>query len=651
MSVFYPINWILLSMNKKNIDTYLYGNIYPRWVVLLVDSFIIVLSFVFAFIVHFKDSLIEINQPFVVGLFTVLGVNLVTFYLFKIPSRVLRYSSFPDFIRIFISQTSAFVLLLIIAVVPDTLTNTQWISVGLLPIIYVLGTLLLISLRIIVKVCFEFRYFNERDTIRVMIYAREDKGVDIVRRLRSDSKSRYRIRGFISDDPKMSGRYLMAIPIYINDDKLLGIIDEKGIDALVVDSQKMKMIKSADIIDQLLARRIKLITLSPVEELKKEKQQNKLSSTRDIMIEELIMREPIKIDLTDASCLLRGKRILITGAAGSIGRGMVRRISAFQPDMLILIDQAETPMHDVRLMMEDEFGEITAHTIVADITNKSRIENVFAKYRPQYVFHFAAYKHIPMLEVDISEAIQVNIMGTCNMVDLAVKYRADEFVMASTDKAVKPASVMGVSKRIAEIYIQSLAKALKSEQAYPTKLVIARFGNILDSSGSVLLHFKEQIARKKTLIVTHPDVVRHFMTTSEVVSLILEAGSLQRSEIVYTFDMGNPVRILDLAKRMINLSGYIPGKDIKIEFAGLRPGEKLSKEQVGKEEYLATKYENILIVPDCGDYDYEYIDSAVRKIIAASYQGDVLQIMNDIKNIVPEFVGNECNCDKFTINN
>lgn len=636
-------------MNKKRIDISLYGNICPRWAILLVDTFIIALSFLFAYNVHIDSGTIKGYFILLNKLSLVLGINVICLSLLKIPSRVLRYSSLVDIVRIFLAQTIVFILLFIINTISFGITKIYLFSLGVLPMLYVVGLVLLISLRIIVKLCFEYRSFNKRDAVRVMIYAGDGKGADIAKRLRGDIKLRYRIQGFISDNSKMYGRYLMTIPIYINDNGLLATIDEREIDAIVVDSDKMRFIKDSDLTDCLLARGIKLITLSSVEELENKKEKN-ISSTKEIEIEDLLMRDPIGIDMDSISFLLRGKCIMITGAAGSIGCELVRQVADYHPGLLILIDQAETPLHNIRLMMEDEFGEVRVYTVIADITNKSRMEDVFRRYKPQYVFHVAAYKHVPMLEINISEAIQVNIMGTCNIADLSLKYKVDKFILISTDKVMRPSNIMGASKRVAEIYVQLLAAKLKLDVNNSTAFITARFGNVLDSSGSVLCRFKEQIVKRVPLTVTHPDVIRYFTTKREVVNLILELILIGQKGMVYTFDKGIPVKILDLAKRMINLSGYELGKDIKIEFVGLRHGEKLLEEPLDKKCYKPTKHEMIMIAP-VREYDYNNVDSIIGNIIASSYGDNDSHMINNMKTLVPDLIINECCCTKFITNN
>ena len=578
------------------------------------------------------------------ALIAVVVVNMLCLCLFRIPSRLMRYSSLSDLLRITFAQTFVFVLLSVLNVFVSSVPS------GVLSVMYVMSTVLLISLRILVKVGFEFRTMGRRDTMHVMIYAAESKGADMVRRLRGDNRIRYRIVGLITDNVKMSGRYLMAIPVYLNNEKLVNIFDERMIDAVVVDSIKMNLIKNSNLIDQLLQRGIKLITLSPAEEFDKEKEPDENALPRNILIEDLLSKEPLKENPDTLMSFFTGKRILITGAAGSIGCELVRQLSVFRPGMFILVDQAETPLHDLRLMLKDNYGDLQAFTIVADVTNSSRMKSIFDAFRPEYVFHFAAYKHIPMLETDVSEAIQVNVEGTCILADMSLKYAVDLFVLASTDKAVSPDTVMGASKQLAEKYILSLAGKQELKKVGSTKYIVTRFGNILDSSGSVLLRFKEQIARKENLIVTHPDVVRRFLTVREVAHLVLETCTLAGNQEIYTFDAGHPVKIYDLAKRMISLSGYTPGKEIKIEYSGLRAGEKLSETDLAVRNGIPTVHEKIFSVPVTA-CDYASTDLQLRVLFSESCKGDTGNLMSVIKKIIPEFKTYECNCDKFILNN
>ena len=361
---------------------------------------------------------------------------------------------------------------------------------------------------------------------------------------------------------------------------------------------------------------------------------------KEIQIEDLLPRAPIEIDMRKVASHLEGKRVMITGAAGSIGSEIMRQVASFNPYQLILVDQAETPLHDIRLELQDRWRDINAETIIANISNASRMEYIFQKYRPQYIFHAAAYKHVPMMEDNVSESIQVNVYGTRTIADLAVKYGADKFVMISTDKAVNPTNVMGCSKRICEIYVQSLAKKLQKQGGKGTQFITTRFGNVLGSNGSVIPRFRDQIQRGGPVTVTHPDIIRYFMTIPEACRLVLEAGSMGNGGEIYIFDMGKPVKIVDLARRMISLSGRT---DVKIEFTGLRHGEKLYEELLNVKELTKPTYHEKIMIATVREYDYDEVKERIQKLIDTSYTYDQMKIVAQMKDIVPEFISkNSC---------
>ena len=361
---------------------------------------------------------------------------------------------------------------------------------------------------------------------------------------------------------------------------------------------------------------------------------------KEIQIEDLLQREPIEVDIHKIASHLEGKRVMITGAAGSIGSEIMRQVASFNPYKLILVDQAETPLHDIRLELQDRWRDIDAETIVADISNPTRIEAIFREYKPQYIFHAAAYKHVPMMEDNVSESIQVNVAGTRTLADLAVKYGAEKFVMISTDKAVNPTNVMGCSKRICEIYVQSLAKKLQEKGEGSVQFITTRFGNVLGSNGSVIPRFRDQIQRGGPVTVTHPEIIRYFMTIPEACRLVLEAGSMGNGGEIYIFDMGKPVKIVDLAKRMISLSGRT---DVKIEFTGLRHGEKLYEELLNVKELTKPTYHDKIMIATVREYDYDEVKERIRNLIEMSYTYDQMKIVAAMKDIVPEFVSkNSC---------
>jgi len=474
-----------------------------------------------------------------------------------------------------------------------------------------------------------------------MIYGEKGSAINIASMLQASKTIHYRICGFIADEPDLIGKNLIGLMVYSNDRSLLDVLDCKEIDTIIVDPGMMDRIPFSGIADSLLMRKIKLLTLSSITELRGNIKDTQ--SLKEIQIEDLLQRKPVEVDIRKIASHLQGKCVMITGAAGSIGSEIVRQVAAFHPRAMILVDQAETPIHDVRMELQDGWQGISAVTIVADITNFSRMESIFKKHQPQYIFHAAAYKHVPMMENNVSESIQVNVLGTCNMADLAVKYNAEKFVMISTDKAVNPTNVMGASKRIAEIYVQSLAKKIKNEGDSSVKFITTRFGNVLGSNGSVIPRFKAQIEKGGPVTVTHPEIMRYFMTIPEACKLVLEAGSMGKGGEIYIFDMGKPIKILDLARRMISLAGHVPGKDIKIEFTGLRHGEKLYEELLNVRELCKPTHHEKILIASVVEYNYEEVNAKIRKLIVDSYACNQMQVVTDMKNIVPEFISkNSC---------
>ncbi|MEG0039904.1 MAG: polysaccharide biosynthesis protein, partial [Bacteroides sp.] len=428
------------------------------------------------------------------------------------------------------------------------------------------------------------------------------------------------------------------VKIFPNDDTLMDNLADKDIHVIIVSPAKMEELKKSDMIDRLLESNIKLLTSPPLSEWGG--QSLKSTQLKEIQIEDLLQREPIQVDLHKIASTLEGKRVMITGAAGSIGSEIMRQVASFNPYKLILIDQAETPLHDVRLELQDRWRDIDAETIVADISNSTRMDAIFHEYKPQYIFHAAAYKHVPMMEDNVSESIQVNVAGTRILADLAVKYGADKFVMISTDKAVNPTNVMGCSKRICEIYVQSLAKKIQAQGGKSVQFITTRFGNVLGSNGSVIPRFRDQIQRGGPVTVTHPEIIRYFMTIPEACRLVLEAGSMGNGGEIYIFDMGKPVKIVDLAKRMINLSGR---NEVKIEFTGLRHGEKLYEELLNIKELTKPTYHEKIMVATVREYDYDEVKQRIQQLIDISYTYDQMKTVMAMKDIVPEFLSkNSC---------
>ena len=565
-------------------------------------------------------------------------INLVFFRVFRTYSNVLRFSSFVDIMRIFVSLTVSYGLLTLVSVILEAFMDVRVAPVSVLFMAYIINFALMSCSRIVVKMLFEVLNFDGSKTTNVFIYGAKEAGVNIAKSLRVNLRNHYRLRGFIADEPELIDKIMMGVKVYPNDDTLIEKLDDRDVHTIIISPVKMDQLKKTDMADLLLAHNVKLLTAPPLSEWGG--QPLNRTQLKEIQIEDLLQREPIEVDIHKIASHLEGKRVMITGAAGSIGSEIMRQVASFNPYKLILVDQAETPLHDIRLELQDRWRDIDAETIVADISNQTRIEAIFREFRPQYIFHAAAYKHVPMMEDNVSESIQVNVAGTRILADLAVKYGAEKFVMISTDKAVNPTNVMGCSKRICEIYVQSLAKKLQKKGESTVQFITTRFGNVLGSNGSVIPRFRDQIQHGGPVTVTHPEIIRYFMTIPEACRLVLEAGSMGNGGEIYIFDMGKPVKIVDLAKRMISLSGRT---DVKIEFTGLRHGEKLYEELLNVKELTKPTYHEKIMIATVREYDYDEVKERIENLVQLSYTYDQMKIVAAMKDIVPEFVSkNSC---------
>ena len=540
--------------------------------------------------------------------------------------------------RIFVSLTVSYGVLMILSLLLDAYLGIRIGAISVLFMAYVINFAMMACSRIVVKMFFEVLNFDGSHTTNVFIYGAKEAGVNIAKSLRVNLRNHYRLRGFIADEPELIGKVMMGAKVFPNDEALIENMNDRDVHTIIVSPAKMEKLKKSDMIDTLLSNNVKLLTAPPLSEWGG--QALNKTQLKEIQIEDLLQREPIEVDIHKIASHLEGKRVMITGAAGSIGSEIMRQVASFNPYKLILIDQAETPLHDIRLELQDRWRDIDAETIVADISNATRMEAIFREYKPQYIFHAAAYKHVPMMEDNVSESIQINVSGTRTLADLAVKFGSEKFVMISTDKAVNPTNVMGCSKRICEIYVQSLAKKLQKEGTRSVQFITTCFGNVLGSNGSVIPRFRDQIQRGGPVTVTHPEIIRYFMTIPEACRLVLEAGSMGNGGEIYIFDMGKPVKIVDLAKRMISLSGRT---DVKIEFTGLRHGEKLYEELLNVKELTKPTYHEKIMIATVREYDYDEVKERIQKLIDVSYTYDQMKIVAAMKDIVPEFVSkNSC---------
>lgn len=626
-------------MKPKFIQRYLSAKVLPIWTILLIDIFIIISSCMLSYALRYDFRSIFWDSSTIdkTILWTVV-VNLVFFRVFRTYSNVLRFSSFVDIMRIFASLSVSYIMLMISSVLLSAYFSVKIAPVSVLFTAYVINFALMACSRIVVKMFFEVINFDGSHTTNVFIYGAKEAGVNIAKSLRVSLRNHYRLRGFIADEPELINKIMMGVKVYPNDDTLIDALDDREVRTIIVSPAKMDELKNSDMADRMLSHNVRLLTAPPLSEWGGVTLNRTL--LKEIQIEDLLQRRPIEVDIHKIASHLEGKRVMITGAAGSIGSEIMRQVASFNPYKLILVDQAETPLHDIRLELQDSWRDIDAETIVADISNQSRIEAIFREFKPQYIFHAAAYKHVPMMEDNVSESIQVNIAGTRILADLAVKYNADKFVMISTDKAVNPTNVMGCSKRICEIYVQSLAKKLQKEGTKSVQFITTRFGNVLGSNGSVIPRFRDQIQRGGPVTVTHPEIIRYFMTIPEACRLVLEAGSMGNGGEIFIFDMGKPVKIVDLAKRMISLSGRA---DVKIDFTGLRHGEKLYEELLNVKELTKPTYHEKIMIANVLEYDYDEVKERIGKLIEESFTYDQMRIVAAMKDIVPEFVSkNSC---------
>ncbi|MBQ3440182.1 MAG: polysaccharide biosynthesis protein [Bacteroidales bacterium] len=608
------------------------SRILPSWTILLFDACVIVFSMILAYAIRFTiDDAVEMGAEIRISTAVVLLLNLVFFRVFRTYSNILRYSSFVDVMHIFVALTLAYFSSAAVSWLWPLAFKSSIAPTSVLMISYVISFAIMVISRMAIKTLND--YFNQTESsyYRTYIYGTKT-GVDIAKSLRTETENKFHIMGFVADSPDMVGKVLMGVNVYANDDTLMDNIRRDRVDAFVVSPLKADALKESDIADRLLKEKVQIFLAPDVSN--DWDGSAKRRGIKEVQIEDLLGRDPIKINMKEIAAHLEGKRVLITGAAGSIGSEIMRQVAMFNPYQMILIDEAETPLHDIRLELKNKWQEIDAPTLVANITNKARMESIFAEYQPEYVFHAAAYKHVPMMEDNVSESIQNNVLGTKILADLAVKYKVGRFVMISTDKAVNPSNVMGCSKRICEIYVQALARKIQKDGSAPTQFITTRFGNVLGSNGSVIPLFRKQIAAGGPVTVTHPEIIRYFMTIPEACQLVLEAGSMGKSGEIYIFDMGKPVKIVDLAQRMIRLSGRT---DVKIEFTGLRHGEKLYEELLATRENTKPTSHDKIMIATVREYDYDDVNDDIEHLIDSSYDFDSMRTVAKMKDLVPEF--------------
>lgn len=652
----------------KILNWYFTKNSLPYWCIFLIDCAIVMFSCALVYwIPRNLISLVDNAVPVFCTSLVFTLVSIVGFRIFHTYSGFMRYASFVDLMRVtygnLINLGLALVADLLLQVLPIKIF--AYFNTTSIFLIFILTTLLMWALRVFVKTLYDVAFSNSR-AMRVLIYGAMTGGVGLGKMIQGQRPRRFVVKGFITHYQKARHSQILGETVYHVDDDLAAIIKENDIEAIIVSPYRVAEFRNNQAIQDviigagakiMMAQTAKEFSSGDIEMTAEDFGQMQL---REVSVEELLPRDEIHVDLKSVEELLKGQRVLITGSAGSIGSEIVRQVAGFHPAALMLIDQAETPQHDIRLMMAKDFPEIKAETVVTSITHDLRMDDIFRSFRPDYVFHAAAYKHVPMMEDNPSEAVINNILGTKIIADLSVKYGVKKFVMVSTDKAVNPTNVMGCSKRICEIYVQSLDQAIKEKRvashiqslanaesfitpsqiggpSVRTQFVTTRFGNVLGSNGSVIPLFREQIKNGGPVTVTDERIVRFFMLIPEACKLVLEAGTKGNGGEIFVFDMGQPVKIADLAKRMIKLSG---AKNVEIKFTGLRPGEKLYEEVLNELEGTKPTFHEKIRIAEVREYDYDEVCKDINKLVEIAKHYDVMKTVAKMKEIVPEYKSN-----------
>lgn len=627
-----------MNILQKVSDWYFSRKAIPYWCILFIDCVVVLFSGFFGYYME-CGGIVFITRFWDIVLSLLIGLVpfIIAFHALHTYSGIIRYSSFVDLQRVAIASLIGSASFYVTGVLIDWAWPVQDVvlcpNISTVIALFFCSTLLLWLERVVVKRLFDS--FHLDNAVPVAIYGTKAGGISLAKSIIAVKDKKYSLHAFISDGVEMKGAYLLGKPVYLNGRGIAKKLKDEGVKTLLVSPLKTERFRSNNgMIDEFIEAGIRIMMMTNGEEWDGKSPLGH-QQLHEVEIDDLLPRDKIEVDMEAIGRQLSGKRILITGAAGSIGSEIVRQVARFRPSELILVDQAETPMHDIRRMMARDWPEIVNETIVTSITNKEHMDRIFMEHRPEYVFHAAAYKHVPMMEDNPAIAVQNNIYGTRVIADLAVKYGTGKFVMISTDKAVNPTNVMGCSKRICEIYCQSLNQAIQDGKVGGvTQFVTTRFGNVLGSNGSVIPIFKAQIRNGGPITVTHPDIIRYFMLIPEACKLVLEAGTIGKGGEIFVFDMGQPVRIVDLAKRMIALSG---AKNIEIRFTGLRDGEKLYEEVLNDKEATVPTSNPKIMVAKVREYDYDTACANEEKLLEVSETFDDMAIVKVMKEIVPEY--------------
>ena len=633
---------------RKIVDSYFSKRTFPHWCVLLLDSAILFLSGVFVYWCFNRGTALQLNfWPLTYLMLLCVGVHFIFFAIFRTYSGIIRYSSFNDLIRVALAMGCSALAVIAVHFFTNSCPSRVFAHVQVRHILIAeaIATGLMWLLRVSIKWVYD-TYFRTEGAKNVFIYGIRAGSIGLAKAIRSEKPMRYCLRGFISHDPALgaNGTRLMGEPVYEVDASLPDAIRRNGIAAVLVAPGRIgKFRNDTALQDYILQSGARIFSANNVVDTEHDAIKG-APTLKEVSIEDLLPRDEICVDLESVAESLRGKRILITGSAGSIGSEIVRQVASFSPSSLMLIDSAETPQHDIRRMMARDFPSVPCATVVTSITKADRMENIFKTFLPEYVFHAAAYKHVPMMEDNPCESIQNNVLGTKILADLSVKYGVRRFVMVSTDKAVNPTNVMGCSKRICEVYVQSLNKAERDGVVKgQTQFITTRFGNVLGSNGSVIPIFERQIKAGGPVTVTDPNIIRYFMLIPEACELVLEAGTKGEGGEIFVFDMGKPVRIADLARRMIELSG---AKGVEIKYTGLRDGEKLYEEVLSESEATKPSFHEKIRIACVREYDWSDVSREIDALIALSHTYDDMAVVASMKHLVPEYISNH---SKYTV--
>lgn len=610
--------------------------IVPRWTIFVCDLTIAAIAFVCGYAVFYSFNISAYGRvAFAVEMIYCLAITAFSFFAFRLYSGIVRYTSAVDSIRILSTILFNIIILFAIKLILIALKIPSILPTNLIIIYSLFAFTGLTTYRTLIKIFFQYSKTKGSESKNVIVFGAGDLGIALKRTFDHDFKTNKVITAYLDDDDTKIGKSIDGVKIY-NSSDLTHLINKLEIDELIFATHNMSIERKDQIVETCFDHNVNVLTLPPVNEIINGN--ISASQIKKVKIEDLLERAPIKLSHENILEDLEGKRILVTGAAGSIGSEIAKQLGKFKPQLIILCDQAESPLHNLHLDLQERYKNQAYHAFIADVKNEERMRLLFETFKPQYVFHAAAYKHVPIIESHPIEGVQTNIGGTFNLANLSVEYNVSKFVFVSTDKAVNPTNVMGATKRIAEIYVQALnSRICQQNKALKTRFITTRFGNVLGSNGSVIPRFREQIEKGGPLTVTHPEITRYFMTIPEACQLVIEAGSMGEGGEIFVFDMGKSVKIVDLAEKMIKLSGLIPYKDIDIKFTGLRPGEKLYEELLNDLENTMPTHHRKIMIAKVRENNFDEVCSLIDTLFVLAKTNNNLDVVKQMKHIVPEF--------------